>query len=379
MAEIFHHHGPQYRDKFGAKMLPSHRQAMRAIERCRTLALGGHVYHCQACDETQYQSLALPARACDHSCRNRHCPKCQNHKAQQWLEKQQDMLLPVPYFLLTCTLPSELRPLARSHQQLVYNLLFRTSAAAVQHLACDSRFVGGQMGLVGVLHTWGRNLSYHPHVHYLIPAGGLATDGQTWLPANKNFLLPVKALSRIFRAKFRDALRETDHYADIPAAVWKQEWVVHCLPVGNGLTALKYLAPYIFRVAISNHRILKLANGKVTFRYRTSDTGKLKICTLAAEEFIRRFLQHVLPRGFVKVRYYGFLSSGLRQRLTALRQQLTSLAVEQPASPKVSETEPQTADHLDAVQSLDQPVLCPSCGRIMQRRLISRPTRRRPP
>jgi hypothetical protein len=347
-------------------MLPSHRQAMRAIERCRTPALGGHVYHCPECDETQYQY---------HSCRNRHCPKCQNHKAQQWLEKQQDMLLPVPYFLLTCTLPSALRPLARSQQQLVYDLLFRTSAAAVQHLAGDPRFVGGQMGMVGVLHTWGRNLSYHPHVHYLIPAGGVAADGQTWLPANKNFLFPVKALSRIFRAKFRDALRQTPYYADIPAAVWKQEWVVHCQPVGNGLTALKYLAPYIFRVAISNHRILKLANAKVTFRYRTSDTGKLKICTLAAEEFIRRFLQHVLPRGFVKVRYYGFLSSGLRQRLAALRQQLDSPAVEQLAPPEeVTATETQTADPLP-----NQAVLCPSCGRIMQRRPISRPTGRCPP
>ncbi len=212
------------------------------------------------------------------------------------------MLLPVPHFMLTFTLPSELRSVARSHQKLIYDLLFRISAAAVQHLARDSRFVGGQIGMVGVLHTWGRNLSYHPHVHYLVPGGGVAADGQTWLSCRKNFLVPVKALSRIFRAKFRDALRKMDCFALVPASVWKQEWVVHCQSVGSGFKALKYLAPYIFRVAISNNRILKLTDDKVTFRYRASDTGKTRFCTLAAEEFIRRFLQHVLPKGFVYAR-----------------------------------------------------------------------------
>jgi Transposase zinc-binding domain/Putative transposase len=191
LAEIFRHHGPQYQAKYGDKMLPSHRQAMGAIERCRTPALGGHVYTCEACGETQYQY---------HSCRNRHCPKCQNAKGQQWLEQQQDMLLPVPHFLVTVTLPSELRLLALRHQKQVYELLFRTSAAAMQHLAGDSRFMGGQMGMVGVLHTWGRNLSYHPHLHCLVPGGALAADEKTWLPARDNFLLPVKALSRIVRA-----------------------------------------------------------------------------------------------------------------------------------------------------------------------------------
>jgi hypothetical protein len=156
----------------------------------------------------------------------------------------------------------------------------------------------------------------------MVPGGGLAADGQTWLPARNDFLLPVKALSRIVRAKFRDALRRTPLFTLVPASVWQQVWVVHCQPVGNGLTALKYLAPYIFRVAISNNRIIKLANGKVTFRYRASDTGKLRTCTLPAEEFIRRFLQHVLPKGFVKVRYYGFLASGCRKRLASIRQQL---------------------------------------------------------
>ncbi|MCJ7624934.1 MAG: transposase, partial [Anaerolineaceae bacterium] len=166
------------------------------------------------------------------------------------------MLLPTPYFLLTFTLPAGLRRVARSNQALFYNLLFRSSAAATQLLAGDPRFVGGQIGMIGVLHTWGRNLSFHPHVHFLVPAGGLDPDSQTWLASRKKFLLPVKALSKIFRAKFRDALRKTTCFDTIPAAVWKQAWVVHCQPVGNGLPALKYLAPYIFRVAISNNRIL---------------------------------------------------------------------------------------------------------------------------
>lgn len=359
MAEIFHLHGSRYRAKYGHKMLPSHRKVMRAIERCRTLALGGHVYTCKDCNETQYQY---------HSCRDRHCPKCQHNKAQLWLEKQQDRLLPVRYFLLTFTLPDELRRLARSHQKLFYALLFRTSASATQKLAQDPRFVGGQIGMVGVLHTWGRNLAYHPHIHYLVPAGGLAADRQTWLPASKNFLLPVKALSKIFRAKFRDALRKTDFFDDIPPDVWQKDWIVHCQPVGHGLGALKYLAPYIFRVAISNNRILKLADGKVTFRYRATDTGKLRTSTLPAEEFIRRFLQHVLPRGFVKVRYYGFLAPGCRNQLAALHLQLDCL----------SPYPPSTLDSGDAIASSDAASshyvpLCPSCGRPMQHRSTIRP------
>jgi hypothetical protein len=158
---------------------------MWAIEHCRTEALGGHVYYCECCDETHYSY---------HSCRNRHCPKCQNEKGQQWLGKQEDSLLPMPYFMLTFTLPAELREVARRHQKLFYSLLFRASAAAMPKLALDPRFVGGKIGMVGVLHTWGRNLSYHPHVHYLVPGGALADDGETWLPARKDFLMPVKGL-----------------------------------------------------------------------------------------------------------------------------------------------------------------------------------------
>jgi len=359
LAEIFRRYGPQYQAKYGDKMLPSHRQVMRDVVRCRTVELGGHVYTCGECEETMYHY---------HSCRNRHCPKCQNGKAYQWLEKQQDLLPAAPYFMLTFTWPSELRRVARSHQKLCYDLLFRTSADAIQKLAQDPRFVGGRMGMVGVLHTWGRNLSYHPHVHYVVPGGGLAADG-TWRPSSKNFLLPAKALSKIFRAKFRDALRQRDPdiFAEIPAQVWKKEWVVDSKAVGNGSNALKYLAPYIFRVAISNNRIESLTNGKVTFRYRATDTGKLRTCVLPAEEFIRRFLQHVLPKGFVKVRYYGFLASGCRPRLAALRQQLGSLAADQP-----SDSDLDNEDELITEQDSSDgaAVLCPLCGRPMQRRSI---------
>jgi hypothetical protein len=266
--------------------------------------------------------------------------------------------------MLTFTLPDALRALARSHQRLCYDLLLRLAAAAVQQLAQDPRFVGGQVGLIGVLHTWTRNLLYHPHVHFLAPAGGLTADGQSWRPARTNFLLPVKALSRLFRAKFRDALRPTPLFAQVPPTVWEQEWVVHCQPVGNGRHACKYLAPYIFRVALCHNRLVQVANDQVTFRYRASDTRQTQLCTLPAEEFIRRFLQHILPKGFVKVRYYGFLAPGRRPQLAALRCLLL------PAPGPDVWAEP-AAPELPAAP----PVLrCPACGQVMLRRPL-RPTK----
>jgi predicted RNA-binding Zn-ribbon protein involved in translation (DUF1610 family) len=366
LAEVFRQHGEAYRAKYGARMLASHRRAMQDIERCRTPALGGHVYTCPDCEETEYLY---------HSCRNRHCPKCQQDKAQRWLEGQQDLLLPVGYFLLTFTLPEGLRPVARSNQRLVYDLLFRASAEAIQQLGREERWVGGQMGMLGVLHTWGRNLTYHPHVHYLVPGGGIGADGR-WRPSRANFLLPVKALSRLVRGKFRAALRRTDAavFAQIPVEVWQADWVVNCQPVGNGLTAVKYLAPYIFRVAISNRRILKMAEGKVTFRYRATETGTLKSCTLAAEEFIRRFLQHVLPKGFVKVRYYGFLAVGQRKRLAALREQLRLCVEETSLAPEDAAEDEQSSDGSRRTE-----VRCPSCGQVMRRGAVIQPTAHSPP
>lgn len=310
LAEIFLRHGPRYREKYGERMLPSHRRAMGDIESCRTEALGGHLYLCPHCERKQYSY---------HSCKNRHCPKCQGEAAQNWLERQQALRLPVPYFLLTFTLPEGLRAMVRRNQKALYGLLFQASAAAAQKLAQDKRLAGGQIGMIGILHTWSRNLAYHPHVHYLVPGGALAADGSRWLPGRKSFFLPVKPLSMLFRAKFRDAMQKAGSIGSIPAEVWKQEWVVHCQPVGSGVAALKYLAPYVFRVALSNRRIIRLAEGRVTITFKDSHSGETRFMTLGGEEFIRRFLQHVLPKGFVKVRYYGFFSPGKRRLLAKLR------------------------------------------------------------
>lgn len=355
LAEIFRRHGPAYREKYGVRMLPSHRRAMRDIESCRTEELGGHVYLCSHCERKQYSY---------HSCKNRHCPKCQQNAAQGWLERQQELRLPVPYFMLTFTLPEGLRRVARRNQKTIYNLIFRASAAATQQLAQDSRFVGGRIGMIGVLQTWTRDLNYHPHVHYLVPGGGLAEEGESWHQSRKSFFLPVKPLSILYRAKFRDALRGTDLFEDVPAEVWVQDWVVHCQPVGSGVAAFKYLAPYIFRVALSNRRLHKLAGDQVTFSYRDSGIGGLRFRTLGAEEFIRRFLQHVLPKGFVKVRYYGIFSPGKRRTLALIRRLLGML------HEKILSRELPKRDRRE--------LKCPACGREL-RWLGSLQPRVRPP
>jgi hypothetical protein len=351
LAEIFRQHGPAYRAKFKGRIPASHLKVMTAIEQCRTEALGGHVYTCDDCDQTRYSY---------HSCKNRHCPKCQNEAGQQWLVRQQALLLPIPYFMVTFTLPEGWRALARSHQRQVYDLLFQASAAALQELALDPRFVGGQIGLLGVLQTWTRDLRYHPHIHYLAPAGGLSADGHAWRRARNAFLVRVEPLSRLFRGKFRAALAQTDLFDQVPASVWRQEWVVHCQPVGSGEAALKYLAAYIFRVALSNNRILKLQKGQVTFRYRDSTTRHWKTRTLPAEEFIRRFLQHVLPKGFQKVRYYGFFSAGQRPRLQQVRQLLGPAIVPQPINLAPLQSHP-------ALPPNSSVIPCPTCGRPMRR------------
>ena len=325
---------------------------MEAIENC-TEALGGQVYHCSPCNQYRYSY---------HSCQNRHCPKCGNQGATTWLARQQDRLLPVSHFLVTFTLPDPLRQLARSHQKLIYSLLFRTSAAALQKLARDPRFVGGQLGLVGVLQTWTRDLRYHPHIHYLVPAGGLSAEGQ-WLGANHpRFLVPVKALGKIFRAQFRDTLKKTPLYSQAPSQTWTQNWVVHCEPVGSGQAALKYLAPYVFRVALSNNRILKLQDGQVTFRYPDGETQKPRTATLPALEFMRRFLQHVLPRGFQKVRSYGFFHPQQRHRLQQVKALLAlTTALDNPL--------PDLAPNYHTPNQLEpgpKTILCPQCGRPMQ-------------
>lgn len=356
LAEVFQAYGAEYRAKYEDRMPPSHLQALSDIEHCRTEVFGGHVYSCDRCQVKEYSY---------HSCGNRHCPKCQNQAGQAWLERQQGLLLPTPYFMVTFTLPEPLRRLTRSHQKVMYNLLFRTAAAALQQLAQDRRFVGGQIGLVGVLQTWARDLSYHPHVHFLVPGGGLSADGQEWLASRAGFLVPVKPLSRLFRAKFRAALQKTALFKQVPAQVWREDWVVHSEAVGDGQAALKYLAPYIFRVAISNNRLVKVAEGQVTFRYTPSGQKKSRLCTLPAEEFMRRFLQHVLPKGFVKVRYYGLFAPGQRQRLKQARALLEAHSPPEPQpDPETTVTEAEES----GLPTSDR--LCPECGRPMRRQKL---------
>ena len=357
LAEIFRQYGPVYRAKYGSSMLPSHRRTMADIERCRTRPLGGHVYYCDKCEAYVYSY---------HSCQNRHCPQCGHEAGQRWLAHQQQFRLPAPYFMVTFTLPEELRAVARSNQNLIYNMLFRTSAAALQQLAQDPRFVGGQIGMIGVLQTWARDMRYHPHVHYLVPGVGVGFEGQSWRRCGAKFLVHVKPLSILVRGKFQAALKKTELYDQVPDRVWAKAWVVHCEAVGSGEAALKYLAPYIFRVALSNRRIVKVDNDEVTFWYQDSKTKKRRYCTLPAEEFIRRFLQHVLPKGFVKVRYYGLFSPSYRPVLHQLRLWLPcpELSVAEPACP----TPP-----------LERSCRCPTCGQPMRLIETLKPCKYRPP
>jgi len=362
LGDLFRRYGPAYRARYGQHMSPDQHAAMRAIEQCRSEALGGHVYTCAACATTRYSS---------HSCRNRHCPTCQQDAGQTWLAQQQELLLPVPYFLVTFTLPAGLRTVARQHPRTIYTLLFRASAAALQQLAHDPRFLGGQIGMLGVLQTWTRDLRFHPHVHYLVPALALAPDGQTWIVGRRSFLVHSKPLAQLFRAKMRAALRQTELYRAVGAETWTQPWVVDCRPVGSGQAALKYLARYIFRVALSNNRIERVADDQVTFRYIEAASGRTKHCTLPVDRFIRRFLEHVLPKGFVKVRYYGLLRVGNRAVLAQARARLAPPA-------------PVSTAAIPAARPLEVPVTsagvrCPSCGQPMQRVLTIPHQGRAPP
>jgi hypothetical protein len=299
LADILRQYGSEYLRRFGRKIPGVHLKVIRDITRCRTQALGGQIYYCDHCEHYHYSY---------HSCGNRHCNQCQTDRSQKWLEEKKSLCLPVSHFLVTFTLPGSLRTLAKSHQKLFYNLLFTCAAQALQKLTADFKYLGGTCAMMGILHTWSRTLSYHPHIHFIIPGVAYFKEGDTLLFANPNFLVPVKVLSKIFKAKFRDALKKQNVglFQKISSQVWSHDWVVHSENVGTGETAFTYLANYVFRVAISNNRILSMEQRTVTFKYQASRTKKWNRMTLDALEFIRRFLQHVLPKGFVKVRYYGF-------------------------------------------------------------------------
>ena len=323
LADIFRAAGPAYARAHAGQLLPSHRRAMAEIVACRTPALGGSLYQCDACAALDYRY---------HSCRNRHCPKCQDDRAQQWLARVQTRLLPCDHYLLTFTLPSALRTVARSHQRLVYGALLQEAARAVQTLAADRQWVGGTPGIIAVLHTWSRTVEYHPHAHLLVTAGGLAADGATWMkPAHPRFFLPGYALSAIFRAKLRDAVRRMGLYPDIDPRVWTRAWTVHVQQIGTGEHAARYLSRYIYRVALTNQCLERFADGRVTFRYTHARTHETRRATVPVDTFIGRFLQHVLPRGFTKIRSYGLLSPSRRLDLARTR---SVLDVHARASPR---------------------------------------------
>jgi Putative transposase/Transposase zinc-binding domain len=300
---IFRQYGPAYHRKYGRRMSRDQRKAMAMLEVCRTGELGSVVYGCKTCGGRHLRP---------RSCGNRHCPVCQGHKAKAWFENQLERLLPCPYFLMTFTVPKELRPFMRSHPRECYRALFDASAVALMELSGNPKYVGSrQLGFTGVLHTWGRTASYHPHVHYVVPGGAIGEDGKSWVSSRADFFVPVRAASVLVRAKFKAAMAACGLLDQIPGEVWAKPWIVHSKGVGDGRRALRYLAPYVFRVAMSNRRIVKCEPGpdglgRVTFTYRKRGSRRYRRMTVTAEEFIRRFLQHVLPRGFQKVRHYGF-------------------------------------------------------------------------
>ena len=370
LADIFRRAGPAFREAFQGRMLPSHLRALKDIVLCRTPALGGSVYACDTCDAVDYSY---------HSCRNRHCPKCQDDRAQSWLERLRSRLLPCDHYLLTFTLPAELRILARSHQRLLYGILLREAAAAVQILAADPQWVGGRVAILAVLHTWSRTLTYHPHVHLLVTAGGLSPDGSAWVkPANPRFLFPGYVISQIFRAKVRDALTRARLLQDTDPHLWNKNtpWVVHIQQIGNGQRAALYLSRYVYRVALSNHRIERFEHDQVTFRYTHARTHQTRRMTLPVHHFIARFLQHVLPRGFTKIRYYGLLSSASRKDLDRARQ-LLGFAASQIPPPPAGATGQECSSPSQSTPT--QPRLCPVCkrGHLLLETTIPRP--RAPP
>jgi len=298
--KIFQTYGPQYLALYAHRMPQIHKKAIQDIMDCRSGAFGAIAYGCHDCRTIQFIACC---------CGNRHCPTCQHDKTDQWLSKQMEKLLPIHYFLLTITLPQGLRQVARSHQKIAYAALFSCAHKALRKLARDKRFIGStQIGYLAVLHTWGNMLQYHPHLHLVIPGGALSEKKDQWLSSRQDLFVHTKPLAHIFRAKFRDAMKKAQLFDKIDPFVWKQKWVTDSRAVGKGQNSLRYLSRYVFRVAISNHRIKSIENGIIKFQYKDRQKKTWKTTALDATEFMRRFLQHVLPKGLMKIRHYGFLN-----------------------------------------------------------------------
>jgi hypothetical protein len=311
--QILSQDGGEYLLRHGERLVGVQQKAYGNVAACRTPEMGSHLFSCEDCGH--------PVRT-NRSCGNRHCPTCQGDKAEEWLESHFLQLLPVPYFLLTFTLPAQCREVAYGHQKQVYKAMFFAASQSVKKLAEDARYLGAtQIGGLAVLHTWGRQMQYHVHLHMLMPGGGLDCQGQ-WRSSRQDFFLPVMALSKIYRAKFRDAMKRQGLYENFPALTWQEPFNIHCQNVGNGVRALSYLSSYLFRVAISNRRIVRHSPETVTFRYQKVGSKQWKNLTLATKEFIHRFLMHVLPRGFMKVRYFGLWSHNAAVSLEEVKRRI---------------------------------------------------------
>jgi hypothetical protein len=334
LADVLRRHGPIYREVHAHSLSHEQRRVMAAIEQCRTAALGGHVEQCDTCG---HQRIAY------NSCGNRHCPKCQSLARAQWLDDRQADLLPVPYFHVVFTVPEPIASIAFQNKRVVYDILFQTTAETLQTIAANPRHLGATIGFIAILHTWGQNLVHHPHLHCVVPGGGLSPDGDRWVPCKPGFFLPVRVLSRLFRRLFLERLQhafdagelrffssltrlsEPGQFARNIADLKHTEWVVYAKePLGGPQQVLDYLGRYTHRVAISNNRLVSLTDGHVTFRWKDyRHPGRPRVMHMDVHEFIRRFLLHVLPRGLQRIRHYGLLSNRLREsRLTTCRQLL---------------------------------------------------------
>jgi hypothetical protein len=312
VADCLRQHAPGYLAKFGEDVPSGHRKVLAAITRCRTGALGGVQYACCDCGATHWVG---------RSCGNRHCPNCGKHKTFAWLDKQSSRLMPVPHFLVTFTVPKELRSVLRAHQREGYTALFDAAAASLRDVGSATKSLRScQLGYFGVLHTWGRDpCVYHPHVHFVVPGGGVSGDRTRWQATPENFLVDHATLIRVYKAKLAEALRACGLYDQVPSDAWRGKFVVDLKPVGDGRAVLKYLAPYVHRVAISDNRIVACDESSVTYRFTPSGTKRTKTRRVTGNEFVRGFVQHTLPRGLQKVRYYGWMSPHSRTHLDEVR------------------------------------------------------------
>jgi len=383
MADIIRCAGPSFLDRSRSWITWQHLKVLQAIEHCRTAALGGHRDQCSSCGHSAISY---------NSCRNRHCPKCQGNARHQWLEARRQELLPTPYVHVVFTLPRELAPLALQNKKVIYDLLFRTSAETLIEVSRNPKHLGAQIGFFSVLHTWNQKLQHHPHVHCVLPAGGLSADHTRWIKSRSSFFLPVKVLGRVFRGKFIQALKHAFIEGDLnfqgtlkllaqPKAfsawarqLFRNPWVVYCKPpFGGPEHVLRYLGAYTHRVAISNHRLVALSEGKITFRWRDSaHQNKKRLITMPVEEFLRRFLLHVLPRGFVRIRNFGFLANRQRAALLPLCVRLLNSTPESQLSTRSIPSDSNTLAFWT----------CPICGgpmRVVERLTASQIQLRSPP